>query len=105
MSKQSTSAPVDYAGIRWNEQPNDSPAKSGVYQTRNDRNETWFKYFDANYSLWYMSWAELKNNMTRDTARISHSDLPRHVVAWAPCSKNGVKAHAVERIRRRSSAA
>ncbi len=105
MSHLPRSAPANDAGIHWNEQPQDSPMTSGVYQTRNDRNQTWFKYFDANYALWYMSWAELKENAARNTARIGDSDVARQVVAWAHCSQSGVTAHAIERIKRRSSAA
>ncbi len=76
------------AGMHWNETPVQSPASSGVYQTRNDKNQIWSKYFDANYGLWYMSWAELKENAVSHSARISASDMARHVVAWAHCSKH-----------------
>lgn len=96
MRQLSNSAIANYGDVHWNEQLMESPAKSGVYQTRNDRNQTWFKYFDANYGLWYMSCAELKENAARNTARISAPDIARQVVAWARCSKKGGAAFAVE---------
>jgi|GEM_PF-2815197 len=101
MRKPSAPAVANDVGTGWNEQPNQGPTKSGVYQTRSDRNQIWFKYFDANYSLWYMSWAELKENPARDTARLSGPEVARHVVAWAHCSKHDAKLQAIERIRRR----
>ena len=69
--------------VQWNAAPQGSPANSGVYLTRDDRNQTWFKYFDAYWGQWYMSCAELKSNTARNTARVSQSDLLSHVVAWA----------------------
>ena len=88
MNHLSPSAQTNNAGIRWNDTAVQSPAKSGLYQTRNERNQTWFKYFDANYGLWYMSWAELQENTTQDGTRISGSEIARHVVSWAQHSKN-----------------
>lgn len=69
--------------VQWNTAPEGSPAESGVYLTRNHRNQTRFKYFDAYWGQWYMSWAELKSNKHRESARVSEVDLLSHVVAWA----------------------
>lgn len=101
MTDRSTSAPANSAGICWNELPYEDPTTSGVYQTRNDRNQVWFKYFDAMYSIWYMSWAEMKNNPTRDTAKLRIPDIAVHVLAWARASKHDAKTQARDRIRRR----
>lgn len=80
------------ADTNWNETPEQRPATSGVYQTRNDRHQIWSKYFDANYGLWYMSWAELKENAASPTSRISGPDVARHVVTWAHCGA-GIGRH------------
>lgn len=59
------------------------PEQSGVYITRDEKNQTWFKYFETNCGEWYMSWAELKANAPRQAAKLCPSDVPMHVVAWA----------------------
>ncbi|TXT38634.1 MAG: hypothetical protein FD135_2737 [Comamonadaceae bacterium] len=69
--------------VQWNTAPDANPSKSGVYLTQNDRNECWFKYFDAYWGQWYMSHAELRNHSPVQTTRIPASDLLSHVVAWA----------------------
>ena len=82
MTKLSQSV-LGISKVQWYAAPEGSPANSGVYLTRDDRNQTWFKYFDAYWGQWYMSWAELKSNASRETARVSEADLLSHVVAWA----------------------
>lgn len=69
--------------VQWNTAPGGSPSKSGVYLTKNDRNQSWFKYFDAHWGHWYMSHAELRSSSPEQDARINVSDLSSHVVAWA----------------------
>jgi hypothetical protein len=71
----------------WNQDPKTNPEKSGVYLTRNDRDQTWFRYFDANYGHWYKSWAELQTNAAHQTPRISGAELDSEVVAWARRSR------------------
>jgi hypothetical protein len=89
----------NHVGLYWNESQQEWPSESGAYQTRDDRNQVWIKYFDANHGLWYMSWAELKANVGRQTARISGPDLSRHVSAWAHRNKSGGYAYSVTRSR------
>lgn len=67
----------------WNPNPERSPAQSGVYLTRNDRNQDWFRYFDARLGHWYMSWAEMQTQVARGSSRISDADMASEVVAWA----------------------
>ncbi len=87
-------SPTRSAGIRWNEAAGIQPAQSGVYLTRNDRDKHWFKFFDANYGLWYMSWAELKDNAPRSVARVSSPEVATQVVSWARCSPQQWRDHA-----------
>lgn len=82
------------AGIRWNEAAAIQPEQSGVYLTRNERDQHWFKFFDAHYGLWYMSWAELKDNAPRAVARVCGPDIATEVVAWARCSLQQWRQHA-----------
>ena len=85
-TSQASSLSDSYLGIyqvQWNTAPAANPPKSGVYLTKNDRNESWFKYFDAHWGQWYMSHAELSNSSPVQPALISASDLLSHVVAWA----------------------
>lgn len=102
MNNLSNTALVNHVGLHWNETQVERPAKSGAYQTRDDQNQVWIKYFDANYGLWYMSWAELKANMDRETARISGTEISRHVVAWAQRNEKGGYAYAVKQLRYQS---
>jgi hypothetical protein len=88
MFKTTDPSPLNhsYLGIyqvQWNTAPGGSPSKSGVYLTKNDRNQSWFKYFDAHWGQWYMSHAESRNSTPVKTSRITTSDLVSHVVAWA----------------------
>ncbi len=69
--------------VQWNTAPGGSPSKSGVYLTKNDKNQSWFKYFDAYWGQWYMSHAELRSSTPQQAARMTASDLLSHVVAWA----------------------
>ncbi len=69
--------------VQWNTAPGDKPLKSGVYLTKNDKDQSWFKYFDAYWGQWHMSHAELRSSSPAQTTRNSASDLLSHVVAWA----------------------
>lgn len=73
--------------IHWNPVPTQHPSVSGVYLTRNVGGQTWFKYFEADLGHWYMSWAELKANAPRTTARICGSEVAAQVAAWATCAR------------------
>jgi hypothetical protein len=98
MNNLFNTALVKHVGLHWNETRVERPEKSGAYQTRDDNNQVWIKYFDANYGLWYMSWAEMKANIECHTARISGAELSRHVVAWARRNEQGGYAYAVKQL-------
>ena len=101
MNNLFNTALVGQVGLSWNENPDEQPAQSGAYQTRDDKHQIWIKYFDANYGLWYMSWAELKAHADRQTARICGSDIAKFVTAWVPRNTNGRFTYAVTRIRKK----
>jgi len=67
----------------WNPTPGDSPERSGIYLTRNDRQQEWFRYFDARLGEWHMSWAELQTRSPQTTSRLSDTEQAAEVVAWA----------------------
>jgi glyoxylase-like metal-dependent hydrolase (beta-lactamase superfamily II) len=69
--------------LRWTPTPGHSPQQSGVYLTRNERDEDWFRYFDARLGDWYRSWAEMKARALRGSTRIDPAETAREVVAWA----------------------
>lgn len=69
--------------ICWNEDPQCSPARSGVYLTRNGKGQTWFKYFVVSLGRWTMSWAERQANAPRATAWVRETEVAEQVVAWA----------------------
>jgi len=70
--------------FRWSPNPDTGPERSGVYLTRNSRDQEWFRYFDARLGDWYASWAEMKTRVARDAStRIHHTELASEVVAWA----------------------
>lgn len=82
MSSLSTSVLGIYK-LLWNPNPAQSPETSGVYLTRNDRDQEWFRYFDARLGDWYMSWAEMQTRASQHSARIGDAELANEVVAWA----------------------
>lgn len=67
----------------WHPTPGDSPERSGIYLTRNDRQQEWFRYFDARLGEWHMSWAELQTRSPQTTSRLSDAEQAAEVVAWA----------------------
>lgn len=68
----------------WNPHPEQNPPQSGVYLTRNDRNQEWFRYFDARLGDWYRSWAEMQSRASQQgSTRIGDAELASEVVAWA----------------------
>ena len=67
----------------WNPTPGDSPERSGIYLTRNDHSQEWFRYFDARLGEWHMSWAELQTRSPQPTSRLSDAEQAAEVVAWA----------------------
>jgi len=67
----------------WNPTPGHNPERSGVYLTRNDRDQQWFRYFDARLGDWYASWAEMQSRPPQPTSRLSDAELASEVVAWA----------------------
>lgn len=69
--------------LLWNANPEHHPQRSGVYLTRNDRGQEWFRYFDARLGDWYMSWAETRSRGHDSGARIGHPALASEVTAWA----------------------
>jgi hypothetical protein len=69
--------------LLWNPNPTRNPQNSGIYLTRNDRGQEWFRYFDARLGDWYMSWAETQGRGMGGAACIQHADLASEVTAWA----------------------
>lgn len=67
----------------WNANPAHHPQRSGVYLTRNEHGQEWFRYFDARLGHWYMSWAETRSRGHDASARLSHAALASEVAAWA----------------------
>lgn len=91
MNKQATPNLPARSNIQWKEGLENTPAKSGVYLTRNDRNQCWFKYYEATYGEWYMSWAELKESGDHQPARVSYAAIAKHVLAWAKAPRKPVE--------------
>lgn len=69
--------------LQWTSTPGHEPQQSGVYLTRNEHNEDWFRYFDAQLGDWYRSWAEMKTRALNGSARIPSNETEHEVVAWA----------------------
>jgi hypothetical protein len=69
--------------LQWTSTPATDPLQSGVYLTRNERDESWFRYFDARLGDWYRSWAEMKGRTLRGSTRIAPAETRREIVAWA----------------------
>ena len=69
--------------VQWHTSADAHPSASGVYLTRNNRDQIWFKYFDAYSDEWCMSWGEMKENSACQTAKIHSVDLPLYVTSWA----------------------
>lgn len=99
MNNLFNTALVKHVGLHWNENPDEQPAESGSYQTRDDQNQIWIKYFDANYGLWYMSWVELEAKSDCRNARVSGPERTRHVAAWAQRGEDGSYAYALSQTR------
>jgi len=69
--------------FQWNPNPGHNPPQSGVYLTRNQRDQLWLRYFDARLGDWYASWVETKTRTAQATARLSHAEHSSEVMAWA----------------------
>lgn len=82
MSRLSASA-LDIYRLQWSPTPEHGPNQSGVYLTRNERNEDWFRYFDAQLGDWHRSWAEMHKRTLRGSTRINSAEAQREIVAWA----------------------
>lgn len=82
MNNLSTSVQSLYRFL-WTPDPARSPEQSGIYLTRNQRGQEWFRYFDARLGDWYMSWTEMRDRGEHGSARIHRTALNSEVAAWA----------------------
>ena len=87
MSDSSKSSIIDFSAVRWHQLDVRKPEKSGIYLTRNDRDQAWFKYYEARYEHWTMSWSEMKANMPRQNATVAGAEIASQVAAWAPVKR------------------
>lgn len=79
----SKSSIIDFSAVRWNRSDQQKPQESGIYLTRNDKDQAWFKYYESNFEQWTMSWSEFQANMPRQQATVADAELASQVAAWA----------------------
>lgn len=84
--------------LQWFDVLNSTPEESGVYLTRNQRDQFWFKYFDAQCGTWILSWSELKNHAPRADTRIDHPRQASQVIAWANAAGEPQQVQAISTV-------